>query len=198
MSKQIALYFGSFNPVHLGHLSIANLVFNNNLCHEVWFVVSPQNPLKKNRELAEPKHRKAMLELATKPYPHMRVSDIEFDMPRPSYTINTLEKLSQLYPKDKFSIISGMDNLLVFKQWKQWEDILNNHTLLIYPRKQANPDDEISLQHHNIQILQNAPLLDFSSTTIRQKIQMGKDVKKFVPPDVSNYIKEHGLYTKAM
>jgi len=194
MSKQIALYFGSFNPVHFGHISIANHIINNNLCHEVWFVVSPQNPLKKSRHLALPQHRKAMLEMATQTHQHIHVCDIEFDMPKPSYTINTLERLSQEYPEKKFSILTGMDNLLVFTQWKQWEDILNKHILLIYPRKHINSDQESPIQHHNIKILYDAPLLDFSSTSIRNCIKNGKDIKKFVPPDVADYIKEHKLY----
>jgi nicotinate-nucleotide adenylyltransferase len=187
----VGLYFGSFNPVHNGHLEIAMYVLETNLCSEVWFVVSPQNPLKDIREIISEEDRMNMLELAIQKFPEMKICDVEFSMPRPSYTIDTLDKLQMMYPDHVFSIIMGMDNLVVFRKWKSWEDILIRHRLLVYPR-QKNTEPELT--HPNIHVMTNAPLIDMSSSMIRQKIAAGQPVRNYLDPEVIGYIREHGLY----
>ncbi len=188
---KVGLYFGSFNPVHRGHVAIAKSIPETGLCQEVWFVVSPQNPLKDIQDLASENDRMNMLELALQKFPEMNICDVEFSMPRPSYTVDTLDKLQMIYPDQMFSIIMGMDNLAVLRKWKSWEDILTRYRLLVYPRqKNIEPD----ITHPNIHVMTNAPLIDMSSSMIRQKIAAGQSVRKYLDPEVIGYIREHGLY----
>lgn len=188
---KVGLYFGSFNPVHRGHVAIAASIAENELCNEVWFVVSPQNPLKDIQGLASENDRMYMLELALQKFPEMKICDVEFSMPRPSYTVDTLDRLQMMYPDHVFSIIMGMDNLAVLRKWKSWEDILTRHRLLVYPRQK---DTKPELTHPNIHVMTNAPLIDMSSSMIRQKIAAGQSVRKYLDPEVIGYIREHGLY----
>jgi nicotinate-nucleotide adenylyltransferase len=192
MEHCISLYFGSFNPVHTGHLDIAGYVLDNKLSNEVWFVISPQNPLKSLSELAPEHHRLEMLEVALSDKPKIKICDIEFSMPKPSYTIHTLNKLIELNPGQCFQIIMGMDNLQVFRQWKSWEEILDRHQLLVYPRRHY---DEPGIDHSNITVMMEAPLFNFSSSMIRQMIKEDKqDLEALLPSEVIRYIRQYQLY----
>jgi nicotinate-nucleotide adenylyltransferase len=162
---RVGLYFGSFNPVHHGHLAIADYVLKHAPIDELWFVLSPQNPLKNPDELWSNEKRFEFLKSAIDGKSKMSISTIEWDMPKPSYTINTLKKLSELYPNTEFSIIMGSDNLEKIEQWKSFEEILNTYKIWVYPRPniQKNP----YFQHSNVTIF-DAPLMDISSTQIRE------------------------------
>jgi nicotinate-nucleotide adenylyltransferase len=162
---RVGLYFGSFNPVHDGHLTIAEYMLNHAPIDELWFVLSPQNPLKNPEDLWTNEKRFELLKSAIDGKSKMLISTIEWDMPTPSYTIDTLKKLSKLHPNTEFSIIMGADNLEKIEQWKSFEEILNNYKILVYPRPNAlsNP----YFQHPNVTIF-DAPLMDISSTQIRE------------------------------
>ncbi len=190
-SIQIGLFFGSFNPIHHGHLMLANYIYAYGKLDELWFVVSPHNPLKKEDELLAETHRLHMVDLAVKPHPHFKAVDIEFSMPKPSYTIHTLQKLSEMHPGNGFSIIIGADSLADFHQWKDYETILHNYSLMVYPRKDYDLKEEE--QHPNVQLI-NAPLIEVSSTFIRQAIRQNKAVPFFLPQKVNEYIQSRQLY----
>ncbi len=186
---KIGLYFGSFNPIHIGHLIIANTLHDRSDLDEVWFVVSPQNPLKKRQSLVHEHDRLRMVELAIEDNFHFRASDVEFRMPRPSYTIDTLTYLSEQYPKHQFSLFLGSDNLSQLKRWKNYEQILAHYEILVYPR----PGEIKLIDHPAIKIL-DAPLLDISATFIRKSIQEGKSVRYLLPREVEEYIQAKKLY----
>jgi guanylate kinase len=190
-SEKIALFFGSFNPVHQGHIHIAQHILQFGLSDEVWFVLSPQSPFKLKENLIEETHRLNMLNLAIEGHFGMRSCDIELHLPQPSYTINTLNEISQRFPETTFSIIMGMDNIIPFKKWKSWEQILNNHQLLVYPRKRYSLPQ---WQHHNIVIMEHAPLFDVSASRFRKDFLRHKDAQKMLPEKVMNYILKHNLY----
>lgn len=168
----IALYFGSFNPIHLGHTALAKYV----LCHggvdELWLVVSPNNPLKESSELADEKLRLQMAKIATRSIEGVKVSDIEFGMPKPNYTINTLRTLSSHYPEHNFSLVIGSDNMRLFDRWREHEAILRDYTVLVYPRER---DDLMSLHalYPQMHILKGAPLLQVCATQIRKALASG-------------------------
>jgi nicotinate-nucleotide adenylyltransferase len=183
------LYFGSFNPIHVGHLIIADTLYDRSDLDEVWFVVSPQNPLKKRQSLAHEHDRLRMVELAIEGNFHFRASDVEFRMPRPSYTIDTLTYLSEQYPQHQFCLFLGSDNLGQLKKWKNYEQILEHYKILVYPR----PGDPKLLEHPSIQVI-DAPLLDISATFIRKSIQESKSVRYLLPESVSHYIRDKKLY----
>lgn len=195
MKQSVALFFGSFNPVHAGHIAIANHILHAELSHEVWFVLSPMNPLKQNISQATDRHRLRMLELAIGQQPHFSVCDIELGMPLPSYTINTMSLLSSTYPETAFSIIIGMDNLQLFKQWKSWKTLLVRYQMLVYPRTLNQQQSE--LFHRHIFIMNEAPLIDISSTEIRQMIQSENPYRHLLPEGVAEYIEEHNLYRQS-
>ena len=188
---EIGLFFGSFNPIHAGHLIIAQAVLQEADLREVWFIVSPQNPLKKNQSLAHEFDRYEMVQLAIADNPHFRVSDIEFRMKRPSYTIDTLVRLSEKYPAHRFRLIMGMDNLQIFSKWKNSQEILNNYGIIIYPRP-GSVHSELT-NHTNIQLIES-PLLDISATYIRKCIRSGKTIKYLVPESVEDYIRVKKLF----
>jgi nicotinate-nucleotide adenylyltransferase len=187
---KIGLYFGSFNPIHVGHLIIADTLYDRSDLDEVWFVVSPQNPLKKRQSLAHEHDRLRMVELAIDGNFHFRASDVEFRMPRPSYTIDTLTYLSEQYPQHQFCLFLGSDNLGQLKKWKNYEQILEHYKILVYPR----PGDPKLLEHPSIQLIE-APLLDISATFIRKSIQENKSVRYLLPETVSDYIRDKKLYS---
>lgn len=193
MQKNAALFFGSFNPIHIGHLIIASHFINYSATDEVWFVVSPQNPFKAQATLLENHHRLMMAKLATEDNPAFKVSDIEFKMPTPSYTVDTLAYLYEKYPKRNFALIMGADNLLHFDKWKNYETILKHHKILVYPR----PGIEIPqlIKHPNIEMV-DAPMIQISSSFIRQAIAENKNVKYILPERVRIYIDEMNFYKK--
>lgn len=190
---QTGLLFGSFNPIHIGHLALANYMLEYAPFDEIWLVVSPRNPFKNESDLAPPAHRLAMAHIATRKDLRIRISDIEFEMPTPSYTIHTLEKLITIFPGKKFSLIIGSDNLLNIERWQASEKILKTFPILVYPRP------GYSLNEANADILQSvktlqAPLLDISSTLIREGIRNGKNLRYLMPDGVYDYIVDKQLY----
>jgi nicotinate-nucleotide adenylyltransferase len=190
---QIGLFFGSFNPIHIGHMALANYMLSFNKLDEIWFVISPHNPLKEKASLLNQNQRLYMVNVAVEDFSKFKSSTIEFHLPQPSYTINTLAHLKEKYPDHIFSLIIGQDNLVNFNKWKNHEEILRNHKLLVYPRPNSpkSPFDS----HPNV-VLTNAPLMDISSTFIRNAIKDKKDVRFFVTEKVWDYIDSMNLYKK--
>jgi nicotinate-nucleotide adenylyltransferase len=189
---KIGLYFGSFNPIHVAHLIIANHVLNVTDIEKVWFVVSPQNPLKSSNNLLNEYHRLQLVRLATEDDIRMKAVDIEFGLPKPSYTANTLAWLVEKYPEHDFNIIMGSDSFQNLDKWKNYETIIRNYSLLIYKRPGFEIDNGINAQ---IEILE-APLLQISATHIREYIQEGKSVRYMVPDKVLEEIEKGGYYKK--
>ncbi|WP_215226275.1 nicotinate (nicotinamide) nucleotide adenylyltransferase [Echinicola shivajiensis] len=181
---KVGLFFGSFNPIHIGHLIIANVMQDRTDLDEVWFVVSPQNPFKKRKALLHEFDRLRMVELAIEGNFNFRAKDVEFHMPKPSYTVDTLTYLSDKYPQNEFKLIIGGDNLTHFHKWKNSEQILENYGLYVYPR----PGESIEFEHKNVRFVE-APLIDISATFIRKSIEEGKSVKYLLPSLVEDYIK---------
>ncbi len=191
--QKIGLFFGSFNPIHVGHLIIANTMLENTDLHEVWFVVSPHNPHKKKSTLLHEFDRMYMVERAIADNYRMRGIDIEFHLPRPSYTIDTLTYMVERWPDKRFVLIIGEDNLAHFHKWKNYEQILANFELYVYPR----PDivgDEIQIKNHPGIRMVEAPLLNISATFIRNLIRNEKSAKYLLPPEVEDLIKSRGFY----
>ncbi len=191
------LYFGSFNPIHIGHLAIANYMVENSDLGEIWFVVSPHNPLKKKSSLLADHHRVRLAEIATEDDDRLFVSDIETKMPQPSYTIDTLTWLSEKYPKKEFALIMGGDNLSTLHKWKNVDELISKYSLYVYPRKDKHIDYPLELEAliKNAKIsLVEAPLMEISGTFIRNSIANGKDIRHFLPPAVWNYIDEMNFY----
>ncbi len=177
-----ALFFGSFNPIHNGHLQIARYLLDKKWCEEVWFIVSPQNPFKQNAALADEQQRLKMVQAAVAGDPRMRVSDIEFGMSRPSYTIHTLEALSARYPDRAFALVIGSDNLRNFHRWYRSGEIAAAYPIFVYPRTGSDSETaDYRLNYPNIRPVP-APLFPLSSTEIREKVQQGEDVSGLVPP----------------
>lgn len=190
---KIGLFFGSFNPIHIGHLAIANYMVEYTNLEQVWFVVSPHNPFKNKSSLLADYHRLALVNKAIEHYPKFKASNVEFGMPKPSFTIDTLSYLQEKYPQINFSLIIGSDNLKTFTKWKNHELILSNHDLFVYPRPNFEPGKVIL--EGNIQIV-NAPLMEISSSFIRKAIQEKKDIPYFMPEMAYNYLKEMHFYEK--
>ncbi|HEB62670.1 MAG TPA: nicotinate-nucleotide adenylyltransferase [Bacteroidetes bacterium] len=187
----IGLYFGSFNPVHTGHLIIANHIINFTETDEVWFVISPQNPFKKRQNLINSYDRLALVELAIGDYDKLKPCTIEFNMPVPSYTIDTLTYLKEKYPDYNFKLIMGSDNLVNFHHWKNYDVILKYYSILVYMR--PGFEDVPYLNHKKITALK-APLLEISSSFIRKLIKEGKSVRYLVPDAVYEEIVLSNLY----
>ena len=185
------LFFGSYNPIHNGHLIIANYMANHTELDEVWVVVSPHNPLKNKSGLTNMYDRLEMASLATEQAENIRVSDIEFALPQPSYTIDTLTYLHEKYPQKEFVLIMGADNLVSFKKWKNYEVLLENYQIYVYPR----PGAEVSeWENHPAITFTNTPLMEISSTFIRMSIKEKKNVQFFLPDKVINFIDGKGMY----
>lgn len=190
---KIGLYFGSFNPIHIGHLAIANYVREFTDLQQIWFVVSPQNPFKKKKSLLADFHRLEMINIAIGDSSYYKASSIEFNLPKPSRTIDTLAYLFDKYPMHEFSLIMGSDNLVSFNKWKNYEEILKNYKIIVYPRPDAG---ESEFDHHpSIQKI-NAPLIEISSSFIREGILSKKNMEFFLPAGVWHYIKEMHFYEK--
>ena len=189
--KEVGLFFGSFNPIHTGHLIIANLVKETTSVEEIWFVVSPQNPFKKNKNLLHEFDRLDLVAAAIDGDYKFRVSDIEFNMPKPSYTIDTLALLREKHPDKKFKLIIGSDNLISFPKWKNHKEIIDQFGLIVYPRPNTAKSDLLELD--NVQEVE-APEMDISATLIRKLIRENKSVKYLVPEAVEMKIRKEGYY----
>ena len=190
---KVGLYFGSFNPIHIGHLIVADAMLEQAGLDEIWMVISPQNPLKPVAELAPEIHRLHMASIAIANHAHVKATAIEFDLPKPSYTIRTLDVLFDLYPDHEFSMIMGTDNLIHFDKWKSYQTILEKIKIHVYTRaiNDAIPEQ---WQKHPSFILHAMPLIDVSSTRIRNWIRSGKSFRYWVKDEVHNYIEAHQLY----
>jgi nicotinate-nucleotide adenylyltransferase len=186
---KIGLYFGSFNPIHTGHLIIANNIANNTELDEVWFVVSPQNPFKNTNSLLNEQHRLSLVKIAIEGEKKLKASNVEFKLPKPSYTADTLLYLSEKYPKHIFSIIIGSDSFQNIEKWKNYKYIINNYNIFIYKR----PGFQIKNTTENITIV-DAPLLEISSTQIRKNIREKKSIRYLVTDAVMEEIENKGYY----
>lgn len=189
------LYFGSFNPIHIGHLAIANYMLEFTDLSELWFVVSPHNPLKKKSTLLDDRQRLEMVRLALGDDQRFRVSDIEFKLSQPSYTIDTLAYLEEKFPEREFALIMGSDNLKTLHKWKNIESILNNYQIFVYPRPDYS-EDEQAIKGPNKITITRAPLMEISSVFIRKAIKEGKYIQYFLPEKVYQYIREMHFYEK--
>ncbi len=194
---ETGLFFGSFNPVHIGHMAIANYIAEYSALKEIWFVVSPHNPLKTKESLLKDRDRLYMTELAIGDDPRFRVSDVEFTLPQPSYTIDTLAWLTEKHPSRRFTLIMGEDNLTTLHKWKNAELLVKQYPIVVYPR--LYPGSSSSKRLHEIlaqasvQMIE-APVMEISGTFIRGAIKEGKDVSWFVPAPTWRYIREMHFY----
>jgi nicotinate-nucleotide adenylyltransferase len=183
------IFGGSFNPIHIGHLALANYLCEYSSLQEIWFMVSPHNPLKEQADLWDDSLRLDLVRRAVADYPHFRASDFEFRLPRPSYMINTLDALQREYPDRAFTLIIGADNWEAFPRWYHYEEILSRHRVLIYPRR-GYEVDAVTLPD-GVELV-DTPLMEVSSTFIREALKAGKDVRYFLHPEVYKEIKNVG------
>lgn len=187
----VALFFGSFNPVHVGHMIIASYLVENTDVDQLWMVVSPQNPHKEKKSLANDYDRLHLVRLAIGDNDKIRASNIEFDLPKPSYTIDTLTYLDEKYPKYNFHLVMGGDNLASFHKWKNYEQILERHHIYVYQR----PSYDLGpLQHHEKIHILDAPLLQISASMIRKMISEKKSIKYYVTEPVLEYLEQSSMY----
>ncbi|TMI88385.1 MAG: nicotinate-nucleotide adenylyltransferase [Bacteroidetes bacterium] len=186
----IALYFGSFNPIHIGHLIIANHVLNETSINKIWFIVSPQNPFKESKTLLNEFDRLHLVRLATQDDNRIKCSDIEFNLPKPSYTTNTLTFLSEKYPEHQFSIIIGSDSYQNLDKWKNYETIINNYPVYVYKRE----GHEIKKTFEKEPVILNAPLIEISASQIREHIRSAKSIRYLVPEIVREEIESRKFY----
>ncbi len=193
MSK-IGIFGGSFNPIHIGHAIIANYIMQHSDLDSLWLMVSPQNPLKQSSDMASDYHRLRMTELVSRRIEGVTTSAFEFNMPRPSYTIDTLNALNDKFPDDEFYLVIGADNWSLFDKWKSGEEIINKYHIIIYPR----PGFEISIPeaYSDRVTVVNAPLIELSSTQIRNLLALQQSISFYVPENVEKYILENKLYLK--
>ena len=192
---KIGLYFGTFNPIHIGHLIIANHMCEFSELDQIWMVVTPHNPLKVKNTLLDDYKRLEMVFQATENYPKIKPSDVEFKLPQPNYTVNTLVHLQEKYPSHEFSLIMGEDNLNSLHKWKNYDAILQHHDIYVYPRistETINPDIQNQPRVHHI----DAPIVEISSTFIRESIKAGKNVRPLLPEAVWQYVDHNNLYKK--
>ena len=193
--KKIGLYFGTFNPIHIGHLIIANHMVENSDLDEIWMVVTPHNPFKKKSSLLDNHHRLEMVYRATKDYEKISPSDIEFNLPQPNYTIYTLAKLSEKHPNYAFNLIMGEDNLKSLHKWKNYEAILEDYYVYVYPRISEGKVETQFDKHPKIHLV-NAPIVEISSTMIRNGIKEQKNMQPLLSNNVWQYIDEMNFYKK--
>lgn len=191
LKKKIGLFFGSFNPIHIGHLIIANSMVENGNLDKVWFVVTPHNPLKSSKSLLHEFDRLDLVQAAISDNYKFEASDVEFHLPKPSYTVYTLTHLTEKNPEKDFVLIMGEDNLENFTKWKNYAQILENHQLYVYPRPLVTKSDLI--RHPNVKMVES-PLLDISATFIRKLIRDNKSIRYLVPEPVERMIKAKGFY----
>ncbi|PVW15284.1 nicotinate (nicotinamide) nucleotide adenylyltransferase [Marixanthomonas spongiae] len=209
-TKKTGLYFGTFNPIHIGHLIIANHLVENSDLDEIWLIVTPHNPHKKKKSLLEDHHRLAMVEIALEEYPKLKASNIEFNLPQPNYTVNTLVHLEEKYPTKQFALIMGEDNLKSFHKWKNYEVILDRYSIYVYPRisegtvdtqfysptsaSSANGIEGGGEVFHPKITKVDAPIMELSSTFIRKGVKAGKNIRPMMPFDVWKYMDEMNFY----
>ncbi len=193
-TKKVGLYFGSFNPIHIGHLILANYILEFSDLEELWFVVTPHSPFKEKKSLLEDNQRLDMVQQAIAPYPKMRASNAEFFLPKPSYTVDTLAYLNEKHPSYSFSLIMGEDNLKGLSKWKNSHYLIENYEILVYPR--LSEDDKPTNYPDlgpNIHLIE-APIIEISSTEIRQMIKDGKNVRPMLPVEVYDYLEGSSFY----
>ena len=190
---KIGLYFGTFNPIHVGHMIIANHMAEFSDLDQIWMVVTPHNPHKKKDTLLDDYKRLELVFLATENFPKIKPSDIEFKLPQPNYTVHTLAHLQDKFPSYEFSLIMGEDNLKSFHKWKNYEVILEHHDIYIYPRISEDPEN-IALKNHPKMHLIAAPIVEISSTFIRECIKNKKNIRPLIPEKVWEYIDHNNLY----
>ena len=191
--NKIGLYLGTFNPIHNGHIALANYFINNTDLDEVWVVLTPQNPFKKNNNLIQDNHR---LEMANNTFNHLKnikVSDIEFQLDKPNYTIDTINRLSKDFPNQQFTLLIGEDNLVNFHHWKDYSKILDLVEVYVYPRTTDINIDQELITNNKINIL-DAPKIETSSDQIRKRIKEGDDIQSYLPKEIYKYIIEKKLY----
>jgi nicotinate-nucleotide adenylyltransferase len=202
---KVGLYFGTFNPIHVGHLVIANYMADYTDLDQVWMIVTPQNPLKVKSSLLPDYHRLALVQEAIEDNDKLRASDIEFKLPKPNYTTTTLAYLKEKYPTHEFSLIMGEDNLRTFHKWQNHEVILKNHKLYVYPRvltlqeeeevqEIGNLHDNLLAAHEHVIFCNDAPVMKVSSSFVRQAIRDGKDVRYLLTEPVHQYIEKMNFY----
>ena len=196
MNKKVGIFCGARNPIHNGHVALADYIARNSDLDEVWLVVSPLNPLKRTiaDTLAPNEQRLDMVRLALRSCERLFASDIEFSLPLPNYTINTLNALKSKYPETDFSLIIGADNLVLFERWKDSDVIMSNFDMLVYPRPGVDLGS-LMQKYPKVRVLENAPLHDISSTEIRRRISSGESVSGLVNPEVEEYIRDNNLYS---
>ena len=186
----IGLYFGSFNPIHIGHLIIANHVLNETPINRIWFIISPQNPFKESKTLLNEFDRLHLVRLATQDDNRIKCSDIEFGLPKPSYTSNTLTFLSEKHPEHQFSLIMGSDSYQNLDKWKNYETIINNYPIYVYKREGY----EIKKSFHKEAIILDAPIIQISASQIREYIRSAKSIRYLVPETVREEIESRKFY----
>ena len=192
--KKVGLFFGTFNPVHIGHLVIATYMAEFSDLEEVWLVVTPKSPFKTKQSLLDNHHRYQLVYEAIKDFPKLKVSDIEFNLTQPNYTVNTLVQLEEKYGNDyKFALLMGEDNLKGFHKWKNYELILEHYELYVYPRIGEERTPEALKKHPSIHRLP-APIMEISSTFIRKQHKAGKDIRAMLPEAVWKYMDEMNFY----
>jgi nicotinate-nucleotide adenylyltransferase len=194
---KVGCLFGSFDPPHAGHITIAEHMLKAAELEQVWLVVTPQNPFKQDRQLSPENHRYAMTRLAVEGHPGLVASGFELDLPKPNYTSETLEFMRKRWPHHEFALIIGSDNLAGLHTWKDPRSILDNHRVLVYPR--PGLEEHLSkadlLYHPSVTLVRNAPLMDVSSTGLRVRLRNWKPMEDLVDPRVVAYVRQHGLYT---
>lgn len=193
MSK-IGIFGGSFNPIHVGHALIANYIVENSDLDSLWLMVSPLNPLKEGSTMASDYHRLRMTELVTRRMERVITSAFEYDLPKPSYTIDTLNALQAKFPKDEFYLVIGADNWCLFDRWKAGDEIISKYHILIYPRR--GYDIVIPEQYRDRVAVVDAPLIEISSTQVRERLSQLKSISFYVPESVEKYIIDNMLYKK--
>lgn len=193
---RIGLYFGSFNPIHVGHLIIAQYMINQGEIDQLWFVVSPQNPHKEKASLLEDYHRLALVRLAIDNEPRFKAEDIEFGLPQPSYTVDTLAYLTEKHPDYHFTLLMGEDNLRSFHKWKNYEQILAKHTVAVYPRINGRGENSTLEEHPSVKFYKDVPMLNLSASFIRKEIQANRSIRFLVTEPVERYIEEMHFYRK--
>ncbi len=192
--KKVGLFFGTFNPIHIGHLVIANYMAEFTEMEEIWFVITPKSPFKTKQSLLDNNHRYQMVYEAIRDYPKLKASKVEFDMPQPNYTIHTLLKLEELHGKEyQFALIMGEDNLKSFHKWKNYEAILENHEIYVYPRIGESSDKNSFKEQAGVHFI-DAPIMELSSTFIRKEHKAGKNVRPMLPEAVWRYMDEMNFY----
>jgi nicotinate-nucleotide adenylyltransferase len=192
---KIGLYFGTFNPIHVGHLIIANHMAEHSDLEQIWMVVTPHNPLKQKNTLLDDYQRLHLVRLATEDYSKIKPSDIEFKLPQPNSTVNTLAHLMEKYPQHEFSLIMGEDNLKSLHKWKNYEYILQHHNIYIYPRVSEEAENPTLKNHPSVHWI-DAPIVEISSTFIRENIKNNKNVRPLLPHNVWEYVDHNNFYRR--